>query len=237
MSEPRRSLRAGGRRLSTLAALGLAVAALAAPACRSPRPAGEPAAAPETAVVAPAPAGEAPEAWGVPPFPGAEPRPDVAAAIGAYYEPGIGGPGFAVAVYETDATFDEVHDFYGPRMEAGKWGWRRKSLALEHQTRTLTFLRDRLVAERGEDGRLPAVFAPLLGDPDLDGEEVAARLAALAARHPDASVQVVEGVRPIDGDRAGADVRVLVERPYVDLTGFRLVDRTRIQLLRLPPAE
>ncbi len=200
----------------------LAIVAVGA-GCRVAQPPGG-----EAAVVAVAPA------WGVQVFPGAEARPEVAAAVQAYYAPGLAADGFAVAVYETDASFDEVHDFYGPRMEGGKWGWRRKELALEHQTRTLAFLRQRLVAERGEDGRLPAVFAPLLGDPDLDDEEMAARLAALAARHPDVHVEIVEGVRPIAGDPRHTDVRVVVERPYLDLTGFRLVDRTRIQILRLP---
>lgn len=227
----------GGRARRAWAALAVAAVAAATTAvtaagCRSAPPA--PAAATPPALPAPPRAtnGGEPQ-WGVRLYPGAEPRPEVAAAVRAYYLPSVDGAGFAVAVYETDASFDEVHDFYGPRMERGKWGWRRKSLPLAHQTQTLAFLRQRLVAERGENGRLPSVYAPLFGDPALGDDEVGARLARLAESRPGAKVEIVEGVRPIAGDPQGADVRVIVERPYVDLATFRLVDRTRIQLLRL----
>jgi len=48
-----------------------------------------------------------------------------------------------------------------------------------------------------------------------------------------ARFEIVEGVRPIRGDPANSQVRVMVERPYLDLDGMQLIDRTRIQLIKV----
>ena len=177
------------------------------------------------------------EGFGVPIFPGAKARPDVARAIEAYYTPGIEkGQTLTAGVFETSTGLDEVSDFYGPRMGEGKFGWRKKTKVLLHQTETLKFLRAQLLAQRGRKGKeLTETFEPLFGDLDLSQEEFEKKVDKLLAKNRDARVQIVEGSRTIAGDPARSQVRISVERPYIDLKRMKLVDKTRILLVKVSP--
>lgn len=182
---------------------------------------------------APSPAVSIP---GVAVFPGAEARPAVAEAVAAYYRGGLPeGKTIDVAVYVTDAPFEEVYAFYGPRMDAGKWGWRTKTYPLEHHVRTLKFMRAGALRQGGQD--LPADLAPFWGDPASPAAEFDAALDRLLAENSGTSIQVVEGTRGIAGDPAGGEVRITVEQPYVDLNRMEIVDRTRIVLVNLSERE
>ncbi len=186
---------------------------------------------------------EADMSYGVPVFPDAEPMPEVAAAVEAFYRPGVPhDQRIETAVFETPAEFEEVYQFYGPRMEPGKWGWRRKSYALQHQTQTLRFMRANMVngeVERGEaaESEAPATaeslepLEPLFGESELSTEEFDARLGRLNEKYPEAKIEIAEGSRPIDG--VDGQVRITIERPYLDLGRMELVDRTRIVLVKV----
>ena len=180
---------------------------------------------------------------GVPVYPDAQPMPDVAAAVEAFYRPGVPhDQRIETAVYDTPADFEEVYQFYGPRMEPGKWGWRRKSYALEHQTQTLRFMRANMAnggpsieAEAGDDppdlARLEPL-EPIFGEAGLTAAEFDARLAELNGKYPDSTIEIAEGSRSVDGDE-NAQVRITIERPYIDLRRGELVDRTRIILVKV----
>ena len=180
---------------------------------------------------------------GVPVYPDAQPMPEVAAAVEAFYRPGVPhDQRIETAVFETPAEFEEVYRFYGPRMEPGKWGWRRKSYGLEHQTQTLRFMRANMTngnqpLEAGPtDGAIDPArlepLEPLLGEAELSPAEFDARLAQLNEKYPDATIEVAEGSRPIQG-MGGGQVRITIERPYLDLERLELVDRTRIILVKV----
>lgn len=178
-------------------------------------------------------------AHGVKAYPGATERPDVARAVEAFYRAGLReGETLAAAVYETPASFEDVYRFYAPYMEDGKWGWRQEEYSVREQAATWRFARTRLaVDDEGEEGALPGVFAPLLGDPALEREEFEARLERLVQRNPDVEIRVAEGTRRVMGDRGNARVRVMLEGPYLDLGTMTLVDRTRIIVLTSQEAE
>jgi hypothetical protein len=58
------------------------------------------------------------ENLGLPVFPGAESKPEVARAVEAYYKPGIARTqSITASVFETPAAFQKVSDFYRPRMD------------------------------------------------------------------------------------------------------------------------
>ncbi len=176
------------------------------------------------------------EGFGVPVFPGAEPRPEVARAVEAFNAPGVGkGQRVATAVFETPAPFQEVYDFYAPRMEPGRVGWRKKTHGLDHQAASLKLMRERLLAGQEEGRPLPEVFEPLFGDPELSQEEFEQKLQKLQEQNTDAEVEFAEGVRRIAGDPEQSLVRVVVSHPYLDLERMELVDRTRILLIKITP--
>ncbi len=175
--------------------------------------------------------------YGVPVFPGAEPRPDVARAVEAYYAPAAGEQHALIGVFDTPAEFEDIYEFYGRRMDPGKRGWRRKSHPLEHQTRTLGQFRSQLVAQSGLEGALPVVLEPLFGDPEWSQEEFDARLQKLAAENPGAEIEFAEGVRRISGDPDGSVVRITVSRPYIDPESMALVPETRIVLMKITPVK
>ncbi len=176
---------------------------------------------------------EADMSYGVPVYPDAEPMPEVARAVEAYYRPGVPHDRrIETEAFVTPAAFEEVYRFYGPRMEPGKWGWRRKSYALEHQTQTLRFMRANL-DDDGSDGGAPIdALEPLFGEAGLTATEFEARLAALNEKYPDAEIEIAEGSRQLDGEVA-ATVRITIERPYLDLNRLQLVDRTRIVMVKV----
>ncbi|HXH04983.1 MAG TPA: hypothetical protein VNI83_00170 [Vicinamibacterales bacterium] len=180
------------------------------------------------------------EEAGLPVFPGATARPEVARAVEAYYRAGVGSDrDLSAVVYETSAPFDRVYAFYGPKMDEGKWGWRRRRQPLEAHAAALRFMRARLLASSGAQGRLPSVFRPLFGDPALDEAEFAARLERLVRRFSGVQVEIGEGTRTMREGPARGQVRLTIERPYVDLERMRLVDRTRLVVVRVsdrPPA-
>ena len=181
--------------------------------------------------------------YGVPVYPEAQPMPEVAAAVEAFYSPGVPHDQLIeTAVFETPAEFEEVYQFYGPRMEPGKWGWRRKSYPLEHQTQTLRFMRANMTnggqsiePEPNGDGPDPARLEPLepiFGEAELTPAEFEAQLVELNEKYPDASIEIAEGSRSVDETR-DAQVRITIERPYLDLRQMQLVDRTRIILVKV----
>ncbi|MFN2432382.1 MAG: hypothetical protein ABR599_06120 [Gemmatimonadota bacterium] len=173
-----------------------------------------------------------PEVSGVPVFPDAEARPEVARAVEAYYGAAGGGQGIVAAVYDTEQDFDRVADFYAPGTDEGKWGWRVKKRPLLHQLRTLEFYRAQRTTAESSAGSLEAL-EPLLGDADLSREEFAEEVRRLLERNREATVRIVEGSRRIKGDPDRSLLRIVVERPYVDLQRMELVDRTRILLLKI----
>lgn len=180
---------------------------------------------------------EAEMSYGVPVYPDAEPIPNVAQAVESYYRPGVPhDQRIETAVFVTPAAFEEVYRFYGPRMEPGKWGWRRKSYALEHQTQTLRFMRADLANDSSDGGPPLEVLEPLFGEADWTASEFEARLAALNQKHPDAEIEIAEGSRRLEDD-SGATVRLTIERPYVDLGRMQLVDRTRIVIVKVSPRD
>lgn len=173
------------------------------------------------------------ESFGVTIFPGAEPQPEVARAIETYYTPALAnGRRLAVGVFVTSVDFDQVRDFYTPRMEKGKRGWRQKTRALLHHTKTLEFLRAQELIKLGEGKELPAALRPLFGDPKLTQAEFESRLRQLLDENEGAEIRTVEGLRQISGDPEGGEVRVTIERPFMDLEELKLVDRTRIILIK-----
>jgi hypothetical protein len=175
------------------------------------------------------------EPFGIPILSGAESKPDVARAVEAYYQPGITkSQSLTAGVFETSDAFQKVYDFYGPRMDAGKWGWRKKTRPLRHYTETLKFMRTQLLAQRGKErNRLPDVFKPLFGDPDLRQPAFSARLDKLLKENKQAKIDAVEGTFTIPGDPARSQVRITVERPYIDVNRMKLVDKTRIVLVKV----
>jgi hypothetical protein len=182
-----------------------------------------------------APAGEAPDGLGKHAFPGASPQPSTARAVEAYYRPGIAPTqSLAAGVFETPAAFQTVSGFYGPQMDPGKWGWRRKIRTLLQQVETLKFMRAQLLAQQGNAARgLPEVLRPLFGDPHLDAQEFAARLDRLVKDNRQASIEVAEGTRTLANGPSQTQLRVTVERPYIDVEEVKLVDRTRLVLVRV----
>lgn len=172
--------------------------------------------------------------YGVPVYPQAEPLPEIARAVQAFYRPGTARDQvIETAVYVTPAPFEEVYRFYGPKMEPGKWGWRRKSYALEHQTKTLRFMRLNLADGETDGAAALEPLEPILGDADLSPVEFDARLEGLNEAYPDAEIEIAEGSRRIEGDPAGGQVRITIERPYIDLQRMRLIDKTRIVLVKV----
>jgi hypothetical protein len=178
---------------------------------------------------------EAPEGLGAPVYPGASPQAATARAVEAYYRPGItASQTLTAGVFETPAAFQAVYDFYGPQMDAGKWGWRRKTRTLLQQAETLKFMRAQLLAQQGRTAKgLPEVFRPLFGDPDVDQQAFAERLDELWKANRQATIQVVEGTRTVAGGSGRGQVRVTVERPYIDIETMKLVDRTRVVLVKV----
>jgi hypothetical protein len=175
------------------------------------------------------------EKFGLPIFPGAESKPEVARAVEAYYRPGISKTqNITVGVFETPVPFDKAYDFYGPRMDPGKWGWRKKARVLQHHTETLKFMRTQLLAGQGkEENRLPDVYRPLFGDPNLRQSAFAAKLDKLLKENKHAKIETVEGTLMIPGDPARSQVRVTIERPYIDLNKMKLIDKTRIVMVKV----
>jgi len=178
-------------------------------------------------------ASAAPEGLGKYAFPGSSPRPASARAVEAYYQPGIDATqSLAAGVFETPAAFKTVSAFYGPQMDAGRWGWREKTQVLLQQVETLKFMRAQVLA-RPESAapRLPEVLRAFFGDPDLEPPEFAARLDRLVKDHPEVTIQVAEGTRTLADGASRSQLRVTVERPYLDLEQMKLVDRTRLVLV------
>lgn len=172
-------------------------------------------------------------------YPGAEPRPRTARALRSYY---VGLAGVKdlteIVVLVTGAPFDEVARFYGERMKGNKWNWNREEYALRHQAQTLRFYRTGVVSGSASGSRaagaagFSADLAPILGDPDLPNDVFAARLDSLVRAHVEAEIQVGEGSRRMGSSADAARVRVMIEHPFIDPESMRLVDSTRIQLLR-----
>lgn len=179
--------------------------------------------------------GEIRDDLGIPVFPGAESQAQVARAVEAYYRPGLGkGQSLTAGVFETAAPFQKLYEFYGPRMDSGKWGWRLKKRVLLQQAETLKFMRAQLLAERAkETKRLPEVFRPLFGDPGLGPEEFSSRLDRLRKENPQTEIRVVEGTRTLSAGTARGQVRVTIERPYIDPEKMQLVDKTRLVLVKV----
>lgn len=175
------------------------------------------------------------ERLGVPIFPGAELKADVARAVEAYYGPGISkGQTLQADVYISSAAFEKVYEFYGPQMDPGKWGWRRKTRALIQQTETLKFMRAQLLSERGKvKNRLPDIYRPLFGDPDLSQPQFSAKLDKLLKENKQAKIQVVEGTMTVRGSSAKSQVRITVERPYIDVEKMKLVEKTRVVMVKV----
>lgn len=171
------------------------------------------------------------ERFGVPVFPGARAQPSVARAVEVYYRQAIQpGQTLQAGVFVTDADLEQVAEFYGPRMDPGKWGWRRKAVPLVPFTRSLHLLRAS-VEEQPGGGAVPEILRPLLGAPSAKDFE--RDLERLGKRHPDAVIRMVEGHRSLGAGPDGGELRIVVERPYLDLERGRLVDRTRIQMVRV----
>ena len=171
--------------------------------------------------------------YGMRVYPDAEPLPEVSRAVEAFYRPGMPpGADIEAAVFQTPASFEEVYRFYGVRMDPGKWGWRRKSYILRHQTQTLRFMRAGFTAD---DAVTLEQLEPLFGDVELTAAEFAERLGRLNAEHPEAQIEVAEGTREVAGDPAGAQIRITIEHPYIEPRRMELVDRTRIVLVKVAP--
>jgi hypothetical protein len=192
--------------------------------------------------------------FGIRIYPGAKPRPDVAAAVEAYYRPELrDGQRIDAAVFVTTDPFQTVHDYYGPHMEPGKWGWRKKSYPVRHQTLTLAFMRARLAERANGDEEAatrlamattekinppyPGELEPFFGEAEVPQEEFESSLEELAQAHSDAEIRIVEGVRRVQGDPDGGMVRIVVERPYIDVARMELVDQTRITLIKVAEAQ
>jgi hypothetical protein len=175
------------------------------------------------------------ENLGFPVFPGAESKPEVARAVEAYYQPGITkSQSLTVGVFETPAAFQKVSDFYRPRMDSGEYGWRIKTRAIVQQTETLKFMRAQLLAQQGKNtNRLPDVFRPLFGDSRLSQSDFSAKLDRLLKRNKRAEIQVAEGTMTIRGSPAKSQVRITIERPYIDIEKMKLVDKTRIVMVKV----
>lgn len=185
------------------------------------------------------PPASAEEAEGAFVYPGATDRPATAEALRAYYGELAQAKGLTrVDVYVTDAPFEEVARFYGERMRGNKWHWSREEYELRHQAQTLAFYRSGALGESRGGGAsdtgsgFPEVLAPILGDPDLSEDAFAAKLDSLVRTHPDAEIEVGEGSRGIGGAPTSSRLRVMVESPFLDPESMRLVDSTRIQVLR-----
>lgn len=179
-------------------------------------------------------AGTQGESFGLPIYPGSTARPEFARAVEVYYQPGLTENQRLIAgVFETPDAFQEVVDFYTPRMPEGKRGWRTKKRVLEHQALTLKYYRAELLARQGDGKQVPAVLAPFMGDPELSQEEFAKELQDFIAKNEEAVIQIAEGSRRVQGDPANSLARITVERPYIDLERMELVDRTRILLVKI----
>lgn len=177
-------------------------------------------------------AGGARTDFGVPIYPGAKSQPAVAKAVEAYYKPGVSNNQQLVAgVFESPASFEELYNYYGPRMDQGKFGWRKKTRLTIQMTETLKFMRAELLAAQGGDRKLPAVFRSFFGDPSLSEEQFNQRLDQLKERHKDVRFRIVEGTRRIRG--ANASVKITIERPYLDLQKMRVIDKSRIVLVKV----
>jgi hypothetical protein len=171
-------------------------------------------------------------------FPGASAQPATARAVEAYYRPGVAAAqSLTAGVFETPAAFQAVSEFYAPQMDPGEWGWRQKTRTLLQQVETLKFMRAQLLAGQGKAAKgLPETFRPLFGDPGLAAQEFAARLDRLVKESPQATIQVAEGTRTLADGLSGSQLRVTVERPYIDVEEVKLVDRTRLVLVRVSGA-
>lgn len=185
------------------------------------------------------PPGSAGEAGGAFAYPGATEQPATAEALRAYYgELARAKDLTRVDVYVTDAPFEEVARFYGERMRGNKWHWSHEEYELRHQAETLAFYRSgALGASRGDGASdagsgFPEVLSPILGDPALSEDAFAAKLDSLVRTHPGAEIEVGEGSRGIGDAPTSSGLRVMVESPYLDPESMRLVDSTRIQVLR-----
>jgi hypothetical protein len=172
---------------------------------------------------------------GLPVFPGAESKPLVARAVEAYYKPGIARTqSLTASMFETPAAFQKVSDFYRPRMDPGEYGWRIKTRALVQQTETLKFMRAQLLAQQGKNtNRLPDVFKPLFGDPQLSQSDFSAKLDQLLKRNKRSEIQVAEGTITVRGSAVKSQVRITIERPYIDVEKMKLVDKTRIVMVKV----
>jgi hypothetical protein len=173
--------------------------------------------------------------FGVPVYPGAKSMSKTARAIEAYYRPSLqAGETIEAAVFETPASFQEVYDFYGPMMLSGKFGWRKKEHGTRHQIEGVKMFRRQLVARsEAKNGKLPEALEPLFGDSDLSQDEFEARAEKFVGDNPDAVIKIVEGSRLVEGAPAGSQVRITVESPYIDLGRMKIVNRTRIQFVKV----
>jgi hypothetical protein len=178
------------------------------------------------------------EGVGVELFPGAESQPRVARAVEAYYRPHITGlQALSATVLVTPADFGSVSGFYAPRMDSGKWGWRKKTYSVLHQIQTLKFMRSELAKrERTPGTTIPVVFQPLFGDTSWSPTQFSSRLDALVVQHKEAKIEIAEGTRTFDRD-SGSQVRVTIERPFIDVEAMTLVAKTRIVLVTVARRE
>lgn len=80
---------------------------------------------------------------------------------------------------------------------------------------------------------MPDVYRPLFGDPNLRQSAFAAKLDKLLKENKHAKIETVEGTFMIPGDPAKSQVRVTIERPYIDVNKMKLVDKTRIVMVRV----
>lgn len=167
-------------------------------------------------------------------YPGAEGRPAVARAVEAYYRSGLSASqSLRAAVFETPADFAKVSEFYSRQMDDGKWGWRTKRRVLRQHTETLSFMRAQLLQARSQESGLAQTFKPLFGDLSMSQDEFRRRLARLHEAHKDVTIHVAEGTRTIRAERGTPQIRVTVERPYVDLDTMTIVDNTRFILVEV----
>lgn len=178
------------------------------------------------------------EGFGVAAFPSAIFQPEIARAMEDYYRPGIrSNQAIQVAVLVTTTEFQQVYDFYAPRAAVGKWGWRRKEKSLLQLTETLKFNRAQFISQQPRGSRgIPEKFTTLFGDPALSQEQFNQKLDRLVKENKDAKLNMVEGSRRIAGDPANSQLRILVERPYIDVVNWRLTDKTRIVLIKVSDA-
>jgi hypothetical protein len=95
-------------------------------------------------------------------------------------------------------------------------------------------MRAQLFTQQGKNtNRLPDVFKPLFGDPNLSQSDFSARLDKLLKRNKRVEIQVAEGTITVRSSAANSQVRITIERPYIDVEKMKLVDKTRIVMVKV----